>query len=65
MGRYKWGYESPDMDISIQVTLLITPFITTHESPSIEEFCNFGCCGFWGLGFGWWVCWVGVFKLSK
>ena len=33
MGSCKWGYKSPNMGTI--VTLLITPFITAHEPPSM------------------------------
>ena len=36
MGRYKWDYKSPNIEIWVLtiVTLLITPLLTTHEPPS-------------------------------
>ena len=36
MGSYKWCYMSPNMACKYShiVTLLISPFITTHEPPS-------------------------------
>ena len=34
MGSYKRGYKSPNMAYISIVTLIITPFMTTHEPPS-------------------------------